>query len=84
LHLYDYDEEAHGFSANEVATGPEPARPANAGDEATLERRGNVQITVDHEIGEARHQVPFPTNRAQLLRLHRRGKKADNAFINSE
>jgi hypothetical protein len=46
-----------------VTTGPEPANPANAGDEVKLERvvcGGKAQITVNHEIGEAQHQVPFP------------------------
>ena len=63
MHLYDYFEDAHGLSANEVTTGPEPAKPANAGDEVKMDRvvsGGKAQITVNHEIGEAQRQVPFP------------------------
>jgi hypothetical protein len=62
LHLYDHFEEAHGLSANEVTTGPEPAKPANADCEVKLDRvvsGGKAQITVNHEISEAQRQVPF-------------------------
>ena len=63
LHLYDYFEDAHGLLANEVTNGPEPAKPVKAVDEVKLERivsGSKAQITVNHEIGEVRHQVPFP------------------------
>jgi hypothetical protein len=63
LHLYDHFEEAHGLSANEVTTGPKPAKPANADCEVKLDRvvcGGKAQITVNPEIGEAQRQVPFP------------------------
>ena len=68
MHPYDYFEDTHGVWANSVTTGPEPAKPANAGDEVKLDRvvsGGKVQITIYHKIGGGTTSGSFLAHSAQ-------------------